>query len=226
VNDWSSVFREAVALIGRADPWLAELVLRSLRISLGATLCAAALGLPLAGALAAAGPPARRALVPLFQGAAMMPAVLIGVLVALVFGGRGGPSGAGILGTALAIGIGQTILGLVVVVSAAEPALRDVRSRLMTTVRTLGVGPAHSWWVLAVEARHRLLAVVVSAFARVVGEVGSALVLGGGSGTIAAAMATSGAHQAWSRAVALGIVLSAIAVLAVGVVVKLRNNVC
>jgi ABC-type tungstate transport system substrate-binding protein len=66
----------------------------------------------------------------------------------------------------------------------------------------------------------------VGGFARVVGEAGSALVLGGGSLTIAAAVATQAEQQAWSRAVALGITLTMPALMAGALWVRWRDDGC
>lgn len=213
--------------MARGDPWLVGLVTRSLQISLAATAVAALVGLPLAGALSAAGPRLRGLLVPVVRVGAMLPTVLVGLCVALLVGHPGAPgSGSWRIGTPLAVGIGQAMLALLVVVALAEPVFHAVRARLLKTVWTLGAAPDHAWLLLAGEVRTGLASAVVAGFARVVGEAGSALVLGGGSLTVAAAVATQAEQQAWSRAVALGITLAMLALLAGALWVKCRDDGC
>jgi tungstate transport system permease protein len=225
MQNWPGILKAACSLIWHGDPWLLGLVGRSLQISLAATLLAAFVGLPLAGALAAARPKIRAVVVPMVRVGAMLPAVSVGLCTAFLFAPRGAPSaGMWRLGAPFAVGCGQGILALLVVVALAEPVLHAARVRLLKTVWTLGAAPAHAWLLLAGEARRGLGAAVVAGFARVVGEAGSALVLGGGGLTFAAAVATQAEQQAWSRAVALGITLTMLALLAGALWVRWRDE--
>jgi tungstate transport system permease protein len=224
MQDPATVLKEALQLIAAGDPGLVALVTRTLAVSLAATLVAALVGLPAAGALAAAAPPVRRVCLPLVRILAMLPAVLIGLLVALALGSRGGAVWG--VGTAVAVAVGQGLMALLVVAALAEPVFREVRQRLQKTAWTLGATPDRTWWLLAGEARAGLAAAVAAAFARVVGEAGSALVLGGTSVTLAAAVVTHAERESWSRAVALGVMLSVLAVGAGTVFVKLRDDGC
>jgi tungstate transport system permease protein len=226
MQDGTVVLREAVSLIQRADPSLTDLVVRSLEVSLVATLCAALLGLPLAAGLAAAPNRLRSVAVPLFRMAAALPAVLIGLLVLLMVGAEEGSETGSATGVMLAVGLGQAALGLVVVVALAEPVLRRGRERLLKTLLTLGVGTRLAWWVLVREARRGLCAAVAGAWVRVIGETGSALVLGGAGVTMAAAIVSLADQQDWSRVVALGMVLSVLAISAGVLAVKLRGDGC
>jgi tungstate transport system permease protein len=222
---WPGVFQEALALIASADPALVTVVVRTVQISLGATLCAALLGLPLAGGLAAAPSGVRRFVLPVIQAAAALPAVLVGLVVLLAL--SAGREGAGLsLGSGLAVALGQLILALLVVTTLAEPVFRQVRGRLWPTALTLGLGPGRAWWMILHEGRAGLTAAVVAAFVRVVGEVGSAMLLGGAGATVAVAIVNQAERQAWSAVVALGLILSALAVVASAVFVRLRDNAC
>ena len=88
-------------------------------------------------------------------------------------------------------------------------------------LRAVNVGGAGA---LAMEDLQRLC--LAAGFTRVVGEAGSALVLGGGSLTLAAAVATQAERHAWNRAVALGITLAVCALIGGALWVKWRDDGC
>src|SRR5258708_16596669 len=84
MNDFASAFQIAVALIGRFDVALREIVLLSLQVSLTASACAFAIGAPLGTALAVYRFRGPGALVGLAHPLLGLPPVVVGLLVYLL----------------------------------------------------------------------------------------------------------------------------------------------
>src|SRR5438552_764202 len=103
--------------------------------------------------------------------------------------------------------------------------MQGLSSVLREAISLIGTGAP---WLMAVVGRSLRISAGATgwaaAFARVVGEAGSALVLGGAGATMAAAIASQGHQQAWSRAAALGFVLSVLAIGTAAVAVRLRDD--
>ena len=178
---WSSL----VGVLGRDEVWSALRL--SLVCSLWATLAAAALGLPLAWALARLEFPGRRvvraaAIVPL-----VLPPVVGGVALLLAFGRRGlvgqwldGWFGVSLPFTTAGAVLAEAFVALPFFVLTAESAFRNADRRLEDAARTLG---ARRWTVfrrvtlpLAAPA---LGAGAVLAWARALGEFGATITFAG-----------------------------------------------
>ena len=83
VQDFAAAFGLAFALIGRADPDLIQIVLLSVRVSLGAVALACLIGMPLGALLAVGRFPGRGALIVLLNALMGLPPVVVGLLVYL-----------------------------------------------------------------------------------------------------------------------------------------------
>jgi tungstate transport system permease protein len=117
MNDFTSAFHIALALIGRFDVALREIVLLSLQVSLTASACAFAIGAPLGTALAVYRFRGRGALVVLANTLLGLPPVVVGLAVYLLLS-RSGPLGSlGLLFTPTAMTIAQTVLATPIVVA-------------------------------------------------------------------------------------------------------------
>ncbi len=199
----------------------------SLRVSLAATLLAGAVGVPAGAWLGSARFPGRRALVVLTNTLMAIPTVLVGLLVYVLLS-RQGPLGVlSMLYTPAAMVLGEALLALPLVTALTRGAVETLDPRARETAVTLGAGRWRTVFVLAVEASPALGAAMLSAFGRVVSELGIALMVGGNirgeTRTLTTAMALATQRGDFALAVSLGAVLLCLALGVVLVAEVLRK---
>jgi tungstate transport system permease protein len=140
-----------------------------------------------------------------------MPTVVVGLFIyALIF--SQGPLGRlQLLFTPAAIILGQTVLILPLVTSLACGAVSVVNPAVRETAFTLGAGRLRTVRTVASEARAALLIACITAFGRVVGEVGISLLLGGNilgyTRTLTTAISLQTSRGEFALGLALGIIL-------------------
>ena len=83
MTDFGAAFAAAFALVGSLDPDLTEIVVLSLRVSIGAVAIGAIIGLPLGAAVALYRFPGRTVVVVALNALMGLPPVVVGLIVAL-----------------------------------------------------------------------------------------------------------------------------------------------
>ena len=100
--------------------------------------------------------------------------------------------------------------------------------RIHRTALTLGAGPVRAAFAVAREARLALGAAVVVAFARVLSEVGAAMIVGGNirhqTRTLTTAVALATSQGNFALAIALGLVLLALALTVNALILMLQGR--
>lgn len=211
MSDLEKALAEAIRLILSADKDVTTIVSASLRFALTSTLLASLLGIPAGIALANARFRFKRLLEDILNTLLAMPTVVVGLFVyALIF--SQGPLGRlQLLFTPAAIILGQTVLILPLVTSLACGAVSVVNPAVRETAFTLGAGRLRTVRTVASEARAALLIACITAFGRVVGEVGISLLLGGNilgyTRTITTAISLQTSKGEFALGLALGIIL-------------------
>ena len=179
-------FTAACRLVWALDPELFTIVRVSLSVSCLATVIAAAAGIPLGFFVAYGRVPGRRAIITLLNTLLALPTVVIG----------------------------QVILIVPLIAALTVAAVSRVDERYRRTAQTLGAGPWQTALVVLREGRFGIAAAVISAFGRVISEIGISMMLGGNikgfTRTMTTAMALEYDKGAFTLAVALGLVLMAI----------------
>lgn len=187
----------------------------SLRVSLAGTLVATLVGVPIGTWLGSSKFRGRRAIVVLTNTLMAMPTVLVGLLLYALLSNRGPLGMLGLLYTPTAIIIGEALLALPLLVALSRGAVENLDARTRETAVTLGAGRARTLFVLAKEASPALMAAVLSAFGRIVSELGIALMVGGNirgeTRTLTTSMTLATARGDFDLAVALGGVLLVVA---------------
>ncbi|MBZ4659537.1 MAG: transporter permease subunit, partial [Desulfacinum sp.] len=143
------------------------------------------------------------------------PTVLIGLLV-YAFLSRRGPLGElGLLFTPAAIAVGQTILALPVVIALTATAIESLDRQLRISLLSLGARGRQVLLTSIWEARHGVIAAALTAYGRVLTEVGISMMVGGNikwhTRTMTTAIALETGKGEFAMGVALGLVLMAIA---------------
>jgi tungstate transport system permease protein len=144
-----------------------------------------------------------------------LPTVFIGLMV-YAFISRQGPFGQwGLLFSLPGIAIGQTILALPIVIALTATAVESVDRELRITLMSLGAGRGQMLMTFLCEVRHGILAAALTAYGRVMTEVGISMMVGGNikwqSRTITTAIALETGKGMFATGIALGLVLLAIA---------------
>lgn len=206
---------EAIGLLVSGDRELIAITANSLHFAIASTLIGAAIGIPLGILLSLREFPGKRTVVAVSHTLMGLPTVVVGLLV-FSFLSRSGPlGGLGLLFSPAAVIIGQAILALPIVISLVYGGLSRLDPELYETLVTLGASRFQRTIKIVREGRIAVASAVLTAFGRVVGEVGVAMMLGGNirwyTRTITTAIALETAKGAFTLSIALGIVLMVVA---------------
>ncbi|OUO92816.1 ABC transporter permease [Cloacibacillus sp. An23] len=146
-----------------------------------------------------------------------LPTVVIGLLVYAFISRRGPLGDMELLFTIRGMAIGQVILGTPIVAAYTAAAIEGLDSRLRQTLMTLGASGGRLALASLWEARFMILVAALTAFGRIVGEVGSAMMLGGNikwhTRTITTAITLETGKGEFALGIALGVILILISLL-------------
>lgn len=210
-----NAFAEAFRLLLGGDRELYMITFNSLHFAVASTLWAALIGIPGGLLLAFREFPGKRMVVATSHTLMGLPTVVVGLLV-YSFLSRSGPFGAlGLMFSPTAVIIGQSILGLPIVLSLVYGGLSRIEPELAETLKVFRADTRQRTLKIILEGRIAVATAVLSCFGRVIGEVGVAMMLGGNirwyTRTITTAMALETAKGAFSLSIALGIILLTVA---------------
>lgn len=210
---------QAVSLIVTLNPELVEITIRSLYISLGATILAALITIPAGGLIHFRTFPGKRILITIIQTLYSVPTVVVGLVIYLMIS-RSGPFGMlGLLFTPEGMILGQTVLILPIMMGFVITALSGVDTTIRDTLVSLGATEFQSIFEIVREARYAILGAVILGFGRAISEVGVAMMIGGNIRGHTRVLTTSIALETgmgdFALSIALGIVLLAIALVIV-----------
>jgi tungstate transport system permease protein len=214
MNDFSAAFQIAVALIGRFDAELREIIALSLEVSLTASVCAFAIGAPLGTALAVYRFRGRGFVVVLANTLLGLPPVVVGLAVYLLLS-RSGPLGAlGLLFTPNAMTIAQTVLATPIVIALVHRVAVGLWQAYGDSLMISGASRLRAIRPLMRMGREGLLTAFLAAFGRAIAEVGAIIIVGGNIRGYTRSMTTTIALETsrgdLSLALALGIILLAL----------------
>lgn len=166
-------------LIVSFDEEIYGIVLRSLRLSLSATVLAVLVGVPIGFLVGSKTFKGRSMVVTALNTAMALPTVVVG-LVGYSFLSRSAPLGfLNLMFSPTAVILGEFFLSLPVITNLTVSAVQSVDPRALLTARTLGAGRFRTTWTILMEARFALMAAIIAGYGRAVSEVGSAMMLGG-----------------------------------------------
>jgi len=145
------------------------------------------------------------------------PTVVIGLLVYAFLTRHGPLGGTGLLFSLPGIAIGQTLLGLPIIIAMTANAVEALDKRLPMTLTTLGANPRQILWATVMEARFSIMLAAMAAYGRIVSEVGISMLVGGNikwhTRTITTAIALETGKGEFAVGIALGIVLLSVALI-------------
>ena len=144
-----------------------------------------------------------------------LPTVFIGLMIYAILSHRGPLGQMGLLFTLPGIAIGQALLALPIVIALTATAVESMDAHLRVTLISLGVSRKQLFFTSLWEVRYGVLAAALTAYGRVMTEVGISMMVGGNikwhTRTITTAIALETNKGLFSMGIALGLVLITIA---------------
>lgn len=204
-------FAMAFDLLVSGDAGLVAIAGLSLKVTLTATLIAAAIGCPAGAALAVSAFPGRGAVIVFFNAMMGLPPVVAGLAIYLALS-RSGPAGfLGLLFTPAAMIIAQSLLIAPIVISLTRQICDDLWTEYREQLASLGSSRGRAVPTLLWDARFSLVTAILAGFGRASAEVGAVLIVGGNianyTRTMTTAIALETSKGDLALALALGILL-------------------
>ena len=208
-------FLKAIDLLVTGDPETFSAVYATLVVSAESIAASLILGLPLGFCLGHFEFTGKRLLRLAVDTGLALPTVFIGLVVYAFLTQRGPLGGLGLLFTLPGIVIGLTILALPIVIALSATAVEGMDRKLRVTLISLGADRRQLFLGTVWEARHGIIAAGLTAFGRVLTEVGIAMMVGGNikwqTRTVTTAIALETNKGEFAAGIALGLVLLIIA---------------
>jgi tungstate transport system permease protein len=210
-----SGFLQAFELLFHGDPETFSAVSATMQVSGYSMVVSLLFGIPMGFYLGHAGFPAKRQVRTLVDTLLSLPSVFVGLMVYAFLSQRGPLGQWGLLFSLPGIAIGLTILALPIVVSLTASAVEGADRNLRIHLMTLGAGKRQLLLSTLWEVRYGVLAAAVTAYGRVMTEVGISMMVGGNikwhTRTITTAIALETNKGQFATGIALGLVLMSIA---------------
>lgn len=209
--------RDATSLLLSGDLALWEIVGVSFSVSLLAIGLAILPAILLSFTLAYTNMPGKWFFLSLVNTLQCVPTVVIGLLLYMLLS-RAGPLGDWkMLFTQNAMILGQILICLPILVSMMHAAFQNSDRRAWETAYTLGASIPRAMLTLMREIRFPLFASIITAFSRIITEVGCSMMVGGNilnyTRNIPTAIALETSKGAFTQGVALGIILLLLALI-------------
>ena len=206
-------------MIASLDAEVADIALRSVKVSGIAALMAAVIGIPAGVLLGISTFRGRNLLRSFFNGMLGIPTVVMGLILYLFLAPAGPLGSLRLLYTEMGISFGQMLLILPIVISFTASSIEGVEKEIRELALTLGASRVEATLKVISEASAGVLLSVIAAFNRAIAELGIALMVGGNifvrEGALNTRVLTTSIQMYVARgdidiAIALGIILLAI----------------
>ncbi|MCF8126865.1 MAG: ABC transporter permease, partial [Desulfotignum sp.] len=206
-------FVKAVFLLIHLDPATFSAISATLKVSTIAMALSLAAGLPAGFALGYFNFPGKRHIKTLVDTLLALPTVSVGLIIYAVISSQGPLGDLNLLFTLTGIAMGQTLLALPIVIAITAATVENIDSDLKLTLVSLGAARHHILRTCLWEVRYGILAGAVTAYGRVLTEVGISMMVGGNikyhTRTITTAIALETNKGMFADGMALGMVLIA-----------------
>ena len=144
-----------------------------------------------------------------------LPTVFIGLMIYALISNRGPLGNLNLLFTLSGIAMGQAILAFPIITALTASAVETIDTQLKLTLMSLGAGKKDIMLTCMWEVRYGIVAALVTAYGRVMTEVGISMMVGGNikwhTRTITTAIALETGKGMFANGIALGLVLVTIA---------------
>lgn len=210
-------FVEALELLTSGNESVYSAIQTTITVSSWSLLISLLIGLPLGFALGYYNFFGKAVIRTIVDTLLALPTVVIG-LVAYTMLSQAGPLGEyNLLFTQKAIIIGQIVLGLPIIIALTAAQVESVDKRLYTSLKGLGAKSYQILIATLVEARFGLMTAAMTAYGRIITEIGISMMVGGNikyhTRTVTTAIALETGKGEFVTGIALGIVLFAVALI-------------
>ncbi len=178
-NEIIGAIEQAIYLIVSLNPELIEITIRSLYISLSATLIASLIAIPIGGMIYYYEFHGKRTIINLIQTLYSVPTVIIGLFLFLLISQQGPLGNLDLLFTPTGMIIGQVLLILPILIGFTITALIGVSGQIKELAISLGASASQTIITIIKEARYAIMGAVILGFGRAISEVGVAILIGG-----------------------------------------------
>ncbi|UTJ07633.1 ABC transporter permease [Arcobacter roscoffensis] len=217
MNLFTDGFNEAIELLVSGNESVYSAIITTVTVSSWSLLISLLIGLPLGFALGYYNFPGKAVVRTIVDTLLALPTVVIG-LVAYTMLSRVGPFGEyDLLFSQQAIIIGQIVLGLPIIIALTATQVEAVDKRLYISLKGLGATSFQILNATLVEARFGIMTAAVTAYGRIVTEIGISMMVGGNikyhTRTVTTAIALETGKGEFVTGIALGLVLFAVALM-------------
>lgn len=217
MNLFTDGFAEAIELLTSGNESVYSAITTTITVSSWSLLISLIIGLPLGFALGYYNFYGKSVVRTIVDTLLALPTVVIG-LIAYTMLSQAGPFGKfDLLFTPQAIIIGQIVLGLPIIIALTATQVEAVDKRLYTSLKGMGASSYQILVATLVEARFGLMTAAMTAYGRIITEIGISMMVGGNikyhTRTVTTAIALETGKGEFVTGIALGIVLFAVALM-------------
>ncbi|AXH09393.1 ABC transporter permease [Malaciobacter halophilus] len=217
MNLFTDGFNEALKLLASGNDSVYSAIAVTVTVSSWSLLISLIIGLPLGFLLGYYNFPGKPAVRTVVDTLLALPTVVIG-LIAYTMLSRSGVFGEfGLLFSQKAIIIGQIVLGLPIIIALTATQVEAIDKRLYTSLKGLGANSKQILIATLIEARFGLMTAAMTAYGRIVTEIGISMMVGGNikyhTRTITTAIALETGKGEFITGIALGLVLFCVALM-------------
>ncbi len=206
-----SIILNAIMLLFSGDNALWEIIFVSLRVSLTAILITIPMAFLLSFVLSEYQLRFKQVIIVINNTLIAIPAVVVGLIVYLLLSKQGMLGDLHWLFSQKAMIFGQILLAFPILLSISYSGFIGVNQEARETAITLGANFWQLTLTIMFECRFILLTAIITAFGRIITEVGSAIMIGGNilhyTRNITTAIVLETSKGEFSQGIALGIVL-------------------
>jgi len=217
MNLFTDGFHEAIQLLVSGNESVYSAITTTITVSSWSLLISLIIGLPLGFALGYYNFFGKAVIRTIVDTLLALPTVVIG-LIAYTMLSQAGPFGEyNLLFSQQAIIIGQIVLGLPIIIALTATQVEQVDKRLYTSLKGMGANSYQILIATLVEARFGLMTAAMTAYGRIITEIGISMMVGGNikyhTRTVTTAIALETGKGEFVTGIALGLVLFAVALI-------------
>ena len=210
-------FQEAIELLASGNESVYSAISVTVTVSSWSLLISLLIGLPLGFLLGYYQFPGKAIIRTIVDTFLAIPTVVIGLIVYTMLSRAGVFGEYNLLFTQKAIIIGQILLGLPIIIALTAAQVETVDKRLYLSLKGLGASSLQILKATLIEARFGLMTATMTAYGRIITEIGISMMVGGNikyhTRTITTAISLETGKGEFVTGIALGLVLFAVALM-------------
>lgn len=210
-------FQEAIVLLASSDESVYFAIRATVTVSSWSMAICLFIGLPLGFLLGYYNFAGKQIIRTIVDTLLALPTVVIGLVAYTMLSQEGLFGDLDILFSLYAIALGQIVLGLPIVIALTAAQVEAVDKRLYISLISIGARPFQILLSTLKEARFGLMTAAVTAYGRIITEIGISMMVGGNikyhTRTVTTAIALETGKGEFVTGIALGMVLFAIALM-------------